>query len=745
MPKDTLAYDDAAERIDFSVVTGASELALARDSERKQDAVSRLMKAWENKNAQRAAKGLGLTMVAVSLAACGTETPAPEPEPVPVPPANLTITLSTAADGPNAVAPAVNTQGGDGNDTFIGVVGPDAAGSTLNNGDVILGGAGTDTLAVRVVTLGGPITVAPRVESVEVINVTNVSAASNASLDFASITGTTSIIASNSVAGSETRFIGVDAGTAIALDGNQGTVAVSMLGAAARTGTADAVTVAVAGSGTADAAATVNFVQADGTTADATFEVLNILTSGAASNVVFGLGAGADGARVLNVTGTAAANTQGYGLTTNDAATSLRTVDASGMTGTGGLSLTTATNQLTLNFTGSGQSDRLALSDITVLQAANLPQNTLSLNGGAGRDVLATVSTVTTTANADFVRNINTKVTNFEVLEFTTANISAFNAGLITSFNEFQFSAGGNATLAITGLTTADKVVFTGANFAPGAGSAVTLGGNGPGQTANIELGGGRSLLGFETAAGITFTGGVSTLAINSVGTGANTISATTTGIAVTNGAAVQNVVITGTTALNVVSGVAVGAGSDNTAFSAAVNINASGMSGALTIAGSAEADVIVLGSGADTLRATEGKDTITLGAGNDTLVYTNANQTFVGADAAALIASIDVVTDWGNGANTISLSGVANVGTAFVLQSVVQAAVVAAGGETASLANAFLAAANAIGAQGVGAFQHGGNTYVLANDATPGTLAAADVAIQLNGLHDLTATNFIL
>jgi hypothetical protein len=90
MPKDTLAYDDVAERIDFSVVTGA-DLSVARDSERKQDAVSRLMKAWENKNAQRAAKGLGLTMVAVSLAACGTEAE-PTPEPVPVPPAPVNQT-----------------------------------------------------------------------------------------------------------------------------------------------------------------------------------------------------------------------------------------------------------------------------------------------------------------------------------------------------------------------------------------------------------------------------------------------------------------------------------------------------------------------------------------------------------------------------------------------------------------------------------------------------------------------------
>jgi hypothetical protein len=143
MPKDTLAYDDVAERIDFSVVTGAS--AMARDSERKQDAVSRLMKAWENKNAQRAAKGLGLTMVAVSLAACGTEAePTPEPVPVePEPPVNLTLTL-TEAMGEQVI-------GGAGDDTFIAVLDGEVNG-TLQQGDQIVGGEGRDTLNLYIVS-----------------------------------------------------------------------------------------------------------------------------------------------------------------------------------------------------------------------------------------------------------------------------------------------------------------------------------------------------------------------------------------------------------------------------------------------------------------------------------------------------------------------------------------------------------------------------------------------------------------
>ncbi|TVS06179.1 MAG: hypothetical protein EA407_00820, partial [Rhodobacteraceae bacterium] len=45
---------------------------LTKDAEVAENpALARLMKAWESKNAKRAAKGSGLTLMAVSLAACG--------------------------------------------------------------------------------------------------------------------------------------------------------------------------------------------------------------------------------------------------------------------------------------------------------------------------------------------------------------------------------------------------------------------------------------------------------------------------------------------------------------------------------------------------------------------------------------------------------------------------------------------------------------------------------------------------
>lgn len=65
----------AKDFADISRLTEAAEM----NASTKRESVSRLMKAWESKNAKRAAQGAGLSTMAVTLAACGgggSETPA---------------------------------------------------------------------------------------------------------------------------------------------------------------------------------------------------------------------------------------------------------------------------------------------------------------------------------------------------------------------------------------------------------------------------------------------------------------------------------------------------------------------------------------------------------------------------------------------------------------------------------------------------------------------------------------------
>lgn len=67
--------------------------------------------------------------------------------------------------------------------------------------------------------------------------------------------------------------------------------------------------------------------------------------------------------------------------------------------------------------------------------------------------------------------------------------------------------------------------------------------------------------------------------------------------------------------------------GADGTGFAEAVNVDASGFSGTLTISGSNEADSMITGGGTSFIHATLGDDNYTLGSGADTLIYTSTTQ----------------------------------------------------------------------------------------------------------------------
>ena len=108
------------------------------------NATSKLVKAWESKNAKSAAKAGGVSLMALSLAACGgsstTTTTATD---------TTTTTTTTATAASLAFTSGVDAlAGGAGDDTFTGVNDATDANDTFQVYDTVDGGAGTDTVHV---------------------------------------------------------------------------------------------------------------------------------------------------------------------------------------------------------------------------------------------------------------------------------------------------------------------------------------------------------------------------------------------------------------------------------------------------------------------------------------------------------------------------------------------------------------------------------------------------------------------
>ena len=113
------------------------------------NATSKLVKAWESKNAKNAAKAGGVSLMALSLAACGGSSQRHDTcsrHPV----VDTPVVDTPVVDAAKAIAFTANLdtlEGGSGDDTFSGVYYADGGtGTTAFPGDSVDGGAGTDTL-----------------------------------------------------------------------------------------------------------------------------------------------------------------------------------------------------------------------------------------------------------------------------------------------------------------------------------------------------------------------------------------------------------------------------------------------------------------------------------------------------------------------------------------------------------------------------------------------------------------------
>ena len=620
-----------------------SRLELAQDrAAAKRDAVSKMVKVWESKNAKRALQGAGLSTMAVTLAACGgssttttTTTPTTPVTPAPTP---VSLAATTGAD---------NLTGDGANDTFTAFlqytaasINP-AATTTLSAADTFNGAGGTgDKLTITIDgTPNGAVNLPTfSATGVEIIEVRNVSGQA-ATVEVGSAVGVTEVINRLSpndvdfddIGAADLTIVGNDAVTNGATTFSSGTASQTNAftlnlkdgvgaGAITSNGTGDdwtAVTINSTG-GTATSSTAANVVAGLDLAEGNTMQTLTInATTSLTTGAIVGwdtTGASTANKGAITVTGAGAVN-----IGALDAA--VETLNAS--TNAGGVTATLNT-QTDFQFTGSTGNDVITTG--AVLSTSTAAPGSVNAGAGTGdRLVVAGTTHITSTVGA--------KYTNFEVLQVQD-NVSV-DLDHVAGITAVRINQGGNGT-GVTDLSAAQAaavtIVGSGAGqVTVGVKNAATLG---QVDTVTLTINDGAS-----TANDLVLTApvltGVENLVINAA-TDAVSVSA------LTSAAALTSIQLNATHASTVVTEIVSGA----KAWGANSHIDASGSSAGVTInntAGTTSAIRITGGSGNDTLTAaTAVADIINGGGGIDTITVTDAGSTAVQLIESTVIRSAD-------------------------------------------------------------------------------------------------------
>ena len=464
---------------------------------------------------------------------------------------------------------------------------------------------------------------------------------------------------------------------------------------------------------TAAASATTNITQAAGSTATsldlglnawtaatgqtstvnvngALVKTLNVAATGAASRVTL---AGTSTLTTLKVTGD-------KGLNLTESAASIETIDASGHTGTGSAGVTIdasgATVAAAFNFKGGTGNDSIKLAAGAL---ASLTAGT-QLAGGAGTDKLGTLDT---TFSTDAYARINA-ATDFEALGLNAAII--VDASKLTSIKSFALDTNGAQTISniATGSTVAvnsnhaDAIILSPAtgvsdltlNLGTATGSGITTG--------SITVGAQTVKIASNGVGGVTNTIGTLVNAENSTYTvtGANNLTI--------NGA------LTGTTT--------------------GTKIDASALTGKLTVTGSAASDVLIGGTGDDTLAG----GTLTVGAAASAATAETATMTGAGGLTAGQTYTVAGLTY-----TSTAVTTQAELLTAFA--SLAAGATTGAGTATGTYSGTLTGystsavAANVVTFNGVATL---GNQTDLADSGTGA--AAAAIATTVQGVNAVPA-----
>ncbi|MEI3650706.1 MAG: DUF4214 domain-containing protein [Dolichospermum lemmermannii FEM_B0920] len=178
------------------------------------------------------------------------------------------------------------------------------------------------------------------------------------------------------------------------------------------------------------------------------------------------------------------------------------------------------------------------------------------------------------------------------------------------------------------------------------------------------------------------------------------------------------------------------GAGND-ILIGGTVNDSLTGGAGNDSLTGGTGNDSLTGGAGNDSLTGSADSDTLTGGAGDDIFRYAALTDSNAGTLTGAI--TFDTITDFNKGQDKISVVGLGfNAATALVDAQVA----VNATNPTEINAAVLTAAAGAIGANRLGTFVLGGNTYILGNDNDVLTTGGNDLLVKLTG--DFSGTSIL-
>jgi hypothetical protein len=555
-----------------------------------------------------------------------------------------------------------------------GTAGPDTISAnhlTIQNTDIIKGGAGTDTLTI--LNTGAALSIAPAIlTDVENIQVTSSSGATSSAVNLVAATGVEKVISKNSVVADS--FTNIQTNAAVEIDGKSGATSAGYVTASFKDSLVTSTTTANV---TLMGGSAVTQLEIGGAGGAAEFGTIAITSSGSTANsltVITEIGSALDvdakitvaGAANLTL-GTASAAVAGAGTSINAAAaTGNLTVNATNFEtitlGSGDDTLYVASSQISQTTASAKVNlDGGAGANTLVMGAQDLTASGVLNGAAADTDVVANFQTVTFTAvntTADLTRTIAADA----ISGIQTVVFDAVNADTSASANPGEV-----VTVDVTGLSSGQVVK---GSFA--ASSAEANGNFGVVTLAMASPTGTSDSVTFESVAGTnTAVNGITTLTVSqtTVASVAQSVEvlnlvASRANVSTTVGTTI-GAVSAGSTATMNISGaqnITVGTAElddSSTANTTVATINASALTGNL-ILGASGADFqatnaddisVTLGSGTNAvygLAALDDGDTITGTTGTDTVHIT-------GGSGAVNLVNIDTVQYTSGNATTTS------------------------------------------------------------------------------------------
>jgi trimeric autotransporter adhesin len=601
---------------------------------------------------------------------------------------------------------ATSISAGDGDDTITFAGGYDAT-------DTIDGGAGTDTLVLKVAGDFAITASQTKMTGIEKVTYSEASATTTkiagitlknygTSVNTLTLSDTTASVSATSGLGAgedlyDTGTFAFNAGAStfnftgiLNTDGAGGALGLSADG----TGTTDSLTLNVsnftAGVGVAATANTPTITA----TGIESLTINNATRTNATTYNTFG-------AISPTSTGGTDASVKFTGTSVSVGAVNAKTVDASGMTSQGaadaGLVMTVGSTSVTAQIiTGSGTQDTLyggggndvingAAGNDSIVAGGGVD----SLNGGAGNDTInfATAGEFTTTDSVDGGEGTDTlrltnsdagtisagtttvsNISNIETLSLSDAAVTSVNITRFGGLSNLQFAGGVNGTPTYSNLIGPVSISYVGAATTVATDTV----------TASLKTDSGSDTLTVTLAPSANATndfGNLSganfeTVAINASRTSTNTTS-TAALLDLTNTSGTTAVTVSGVTTLATVISSTALASFDASANSAGVNATMTASTVALTATGTSAADTLVSGAGADNISGGDGNDSISSGAGADTINGGGGDDTLdggAGADSISggggtdsLITSSGADTlDGGDGTDSLTISSAA-------------------------------------------------------------------------------------